>query len=299
MKIRFLTSLFLLATLLTACQAGQSPVVPGAPKVLTTTTILADITRQVAGDRLQVDSLLPLGVDPHAYQPAPSDAAKVAESTVLITNGAGYEHFLTQLLENAGGNRLVIEASAGLTPLTSPDGGIDPHFWLDPNLVIAYVENIRDGLSKADPEGAAIYTTNADAYIKELQDLDAWIKTQVDPLTPDKRIVVTNHESLAYFANRYGFDVIGAVVPSLSSDAAPSAQQMAALIEQIRSSGARAILLDQMDNPNLAKQISAETYTKVISDLHLESLTTPDGNASSYIEMMKYNVSRIVDACKG
>jgi ABC-type Zn uptake system ZnuABC Zn-binding protein ZnuA len=299
MKMRFHACLCLLAILLTACQAGQVPSKPATPTILATTSILADITRQVAGDRLQVESLLPLGVDPHAYQPAPSDAAKIAESTVLIANGAGYEHFLGPLLVNAGGDRLVIDASAGLTPLTSPDGGVDPHFWLDPNLVITYVDNIRDGLSKVDPEGAAIYAANAAAYIKELQDLDAWIKTQVDPLTPDQRVVVTNHESMAYFAKRYGFDVIGAVVPSLSSDAAPSAQQMAALIEQIRSSGARAILLDQMDNPNLAKQISTETSTKVISDLHLESLTAPDGNAPNYIEMMKYNVSRIVDACKG
>jgi ABC-type Zn uptake system ZnuABC Zn-binding protein ZnuA len=273
------------------------------PRVLASTSIIADIAQNVAGDRLRVVSLLPLGVDPHAYQPRPSDATKVAEDTVLILNGADYEHFIQPILKNAGGRRLVIEASAGLTPRSAPGDNInsagDPHFWLDPNLVITYTENIRDGLSTADPAGAEIYKANAEAYIKQLQDLDAWIKSQVETLTPEKRILVTNHENLAYFADRYGFTIIGAVVPSLSSEAAPSAQEMAALVDKIRSSNVMAIFLDAMDNPALANQISKEAKVKVITDLHLESLTSSDGVAPTYIEMMKYNIGEIVKGCKG
>jgi ABC-type Zn uptake system ZnuABC Zn-binding protein ZnuA len=273
------------------------------PRVLASTSILADIAQNVAGDRLRVESLLPLGVDPHAYQPRPSDAAKVAESTVLILNGADYEHFIEPILANAGGKRLVIEASAGLKPRPAPgditNSAGDPHFWLDPNLVITYVENIRDGLSTADPAGADTYKANAEAYIKQLQELDAWIKSQVETLTSEKRILVTNHENLAYFADRYGFTIIGAVVPSLSSEAAPSAQEMAALVDKIRSSNVIAIFLDAMDNPALANQIAKEAKVKVITDLHLESLTSPDGVAPTYIEMMKYDIGEIVKGCKG
>lgn len=306
MNRKFIVASILFVFILNACTSNTSsaPTLQGGkPHVLASTSILADIAQNVAGDRIKVDSLLPLGVDPHAYQPRPADAAKVAESTVLILNGANYEQFIKPILDNAGGQRLVIDASAGLTPRsangTSEHGAADPHFWLDPNLVVKYVENIRDGLSTADPEGSDIYRANAEAYIKQLKELDAWIQSQVDTLTPEKKDLVTNHESLGYFADRYKFKVVGEVIPSLSSEASPSAQEMTALVEKIRSSNAQAIFLDAMDNPKLAEQIAKEAAVKVINDLHLESLTLPDGVAPTYIEMMRFNTSRIVEACKG
>jgi ABC-type Zn uptake system ZnuABC Zn-binding protein ZnuA len=299
-------ALLLFALLLSACNPKMSAaptLQDGRPRVLASTSILADIAQNVAGDRVKVDSLLPLGVDPHAYQPRPADAAKVAESTMLILNGANYEQVIQPILDNAGGQRLVIDASKGLTPRSatgaSDQGAADPHFWLDPNLVIKYVENIRDGLSTADPEGASIYRANAEAYIKQLKDLDTWIQSQVDTLTPEKKDLVTNHEVLGYFADRYKFNIVGEVIPSLSSEASPSAQEMTVLVEKIRSSNAMAIFLDAMDNPKLAEQVAKEAGIKVINDLHLESLTPPDGVAPTYIDMMKYNTGRIVKTCKG
>ena len=247
-----------------------------------------------------VESLLPLGSDPHTFQPKPADAAKAAASKVLILNGAEYEHFIEPLLENAGGERVVVESSAGLTPRLvgdEHDAG-DPHFWLDPNLVITYVENIRDGLIAADPEGTEIYSSNAESYIKQLQDLDSWIQTQVSTLSPEERLLVTNHEALGYFADRYGFTIVGTVIPSLSSEASPSAQERAALVEQIKASGAIAIFLDAADNTTLARQIAEDAKVNVITDLHLESLTPSDGPAPTYLEMMKYNTNLIVEGCK-
>ena len=175
--------------------------------------------------------------------------------------------------------------------------GVDPHMWLDPNRVVAYVENIRDGLITADPEGADAYKSNAEAYIAQLDDLDAWIVQQVNTVPVEKRLLVTNHEAFGYFAERYGFTIIGTVIPGMSTDAAPSAQQMAALTDQIRSTGAPAIFLGEVENPALAQQIADETGVKVVADLYLESLT--DGApAATYIDMMRHNVSRIVDALK-
>ena len=285
-KIRIVSLLF--AVILTSCSGGTTP------DVLTTTTILADVARNVAGDLLTVGSLLPTGADPHSYQPVPQDATKIDQSKVLIVHGGGYESFLDALLENGGGPNKLIEASTGVRFL-SDEQGTDPHVWLDPNNVIVYVDNIREGLTQYDPDGAEVYQANASAYIDQLTELDAWINGQVAQIEPQRRVLVTNHESLGYFAERYGFTVVGAVTPSFSSNAAPSAQQMAALIEQIKLYEAPAIFLDASDNPDLAKQIAAETGVKVIGDLHLESLTD-GGPAATYIDMMKDNVTKIVQA---
>lgn len=266
-----------------------------APDVLTTSTILADITKNVAGDRLTAGSLVPIGVDPHSYQPTPQDTAKVSKSKVLVVNGAEYELFLEALLASADGEGTLIEASTSLNLRSDAEHGTDPHLWLDPNNVIVYVENIRDGLIQFDPEGAEVYRANASAYITQLGELDAWINGQIAKIPPPRRLLVTNHEAFGYFAERYGFTVVGTVIESFSSDASPSAQQMAALVDQINLYEAPAIFLDAADNPSLAQQVAAETNVKVVTDLHLESLT--DGApAGTYIEMMKYNVTKIVEA---
>jgi ABC-type Zn uptake system ZnuABC Zn-binding protein ZnuA len=313
-----ITSTMLAALFLAAC--GSAPSNDSAAKgdsinVLASTTFLADITQNVAGDRLTVKSLLPVGADPHSYQAAPSDVAKIAESNVLILNGVEYEHFIESLLENAGGERVIVEATAGLEPnaieehegedhaaeAESAEGhdheAGDPHMWLDPNLVITYVDNIRDGLSQANPAGAESYKSNADAYIAQLKDLDKWIVEQVNTVPAERRLLVTNHEAMGYFAQRYGFEVTGSVIPSFSSNATPSAQEMAKLIDEIKRLGAPAIFLDTADNNVLAQQIADETGVMIVDDLHLESLTE-GAPAPTYIEMMKDNVSKIVEALK-
>lgn len=301
--------LTLAALFLTGC--GSVPKSrDGALRVLASTTFLADIAQNVAGDRVQVDSLLPFGTDPHAYQAAPSDVAKIAESKLLIINGVEYEHFIEALLENAGGERVIVEATAGLKP--HPAGGNvdgtesgagsereagDPHLWLDPNLVVSYVENIRDGLIEVDPDGAEIYKANADAYIAQLRDLDAWIVEQVKAIPAGRRLLVTNHEALGYFAGRYGFEIVDTILPSFSSEAGASAREIVAAVEAVQSSGAPAIFLGEVENADLANQIAAETGVTVVDDLYLESLT--DGApAATYLDMMKHNVMQIVDALK-
>ena len=301
--------LTLSALFLTGC--GSAPQnSDNAVSVLASTSFLTDIAQNVAGDRLTVDSLLPIGSDPHAYQAAPSDVAKISESDLLILNGVEYEHFIESLLENAGGERIVVEATAGLEPhpaeehADEAESGAgheheagDPHMWLNPNLVITYVENIRDGLIQVDPDGAETYKANADAYIAELKELDAFIKEQVDTIPVERRLLVTNHEAMGYFAERYGFEIVDTILPSFSSEAGASAQEIVAAVEAVRSSGAPAIFLGEVENADLANQIAAETGVKVVDDLYLESLT--DGApAPTYIEMMRHNVTSIVEGLK-
>ena len=217
---------------------------------------------------------------------------------------------MTKVLENAGGQRQVIEASSRAgKPDPSHDAGrwqaraghdhaTDPHFWLDPTKVVRYVENIRDGLSTADPAGKELYAANAAAYIAKLNELDKWIQGEIEQIPPARRLLVTNHESLGYFADRYGLKIVGAVVPSVTTEASPSAQQLAALADQIRSSGAPAVFLETGANAQLAQQLHDETGITIVTDISAESLTAPEGKAPNYLEMMRYNTEQIVAALK-
>ena len=288
--------------ILSACgdPASREASNPTKPDVLASTTFLADIVRNIAGERLVIKSLLPVGADPHSYQPTPKDLVKINESKLLVINGLEYEHFLESLLENAGGERSIITASDGLEPRTMEDEenagkmASDPHMWLDPSRMVTYVENIRAGLTQYDRNGADVYQSNADEYTAKLMNLDEWIKDQVAQIPPERRLLVTNHEALGYFSEHYGFKVIGTVLPSVSSDASASAGQLAELIDGIKASGASAIFLDASENPTLAQQIADETEIIVITDLHLESLT--DGPpAATYIDMMEHNVTQIAN----
>ena len=259
--------ILLLALLLSACQPANTHPSPGPGlKVLAVETFLADMAQNVAGDRVKVETLMPAGLDPHAFEPTPQDIAKISSSQVLIQNGHGLEDWLAKILENAGGQRLVIQASEGLASRSPQPGEIagndsqdqqgDPHFWLDPLSAIKYAENIRDGLSQADPEGKDIYAKNAEAYIARLKELDGWVQGEVGQIPPAQRQLVTNHESFGYYADRYGFHIVGAIIASVSSSASPSARQMAALIDTIRQTGAPAIFLETGANPQLANQIT-------------------------------------------
>jgi ABC-type Zn uptake system ZnuABC Zn-binding protein ZnuA len=294
-------TLLLTCLALAACQATpQSPAqesTPGAElSVLAAETFLADIAQNVAGERVAVESILPLDLDPHTYEPTPQDLVKITNSQLLIVNGAGFEFWMDELIENSGGEQLVIEASEGLAESSERPG--DPHFWLDPVSVITYVENIRDGLSTVDPAGELVYRRNAAAYIDELKMLDVWIMDDVKQLPKERRILVTNHESFGYYADRYGFEIIGTIIPSASTGSSPSAQQLVQLVDEIRRTNAPAIFLESGSNPQLAEQVARETDVKVIGDLYTHSISPPDGAAPSYLDMMMYNTRTIVEALK-
>jgi ABC-type Zn uptake system ZnuABC Zn-binding protein ZnuA len=301
-----LVALLALTALLGAgCGAAAGGASSGALDVVASTTFLADIAQNVAGDRFEVQSLVPVGTDPHAFEPTPSDLKEVAGADLVIVNGAGLEGPLLTTLQDAVGDTPIVDASAGL-PTRTPQPGEpelasgekDPHFWLDPELVKTYVANIERAFSAADPAGAATYKANAAAYDKELDALDAWIRQQVAQIPQADRQLVTDHASMGYFADRYGLTVVGTVVPSASTGETPTARQLADLTQAIRDTGAKAIFVDASDNPQLAEQIGNETGVKVVTGLLDHSLTAPDGSAPTYIDMMKYDVRQIVEALR-
>jgi ABC-type Zn uptake system ZnuABC Zn-binding protein ZnuA len=303
----FLLSFSILAVVIAGCQAAPAATQPPSSlHVIAIESFLADITRNVAGDRAQVDSLIPIGVDPHVFEPVPQDIVRLSQAQVIVANGAGLETWLQRFYTDSGDKALQIDASAGLTPRTAGvsessgagSSNIDPHFWLDPINVIRYVENIRDGLTQADPQGKAIYAQNAAAYIAQLQDLDAWIRAQVVTIPTERRLLVTNHEDFGYFADRYGFHILGTIIPSFSTDSSPSPQQLARLVDNIKASHAPAVFLEAGVNPQLADEIARETGVKVVTGLLTHSVTAPGGPAPTYIDMIKYDVNAIVTALK-
>jgi len=304
-------ALLLVAVVLTA-QGSCTPRTTSPldrPRVVAIETFLADITRAVAGSYLQVDSLMPLGADPHAFEITPFDVRRVAHSSLVIANGAGFDATLLTQLIGAAGDVRVVEAAAGLPlqPAPSPSEAAaanaddhpmpgDPHLWLDPLNVVHYVENIRAAFAQLDPIHAPEYAANAKDFVDQLLALDEWVRLQVQGIPPERRLLVTNHESLGYYASRYGFTIVGAIIPNLSSSASPSAQELARLIDALRAAHAPAIFLEMGADPRLARQLANESGVAVVTELFTESLSPAAGPAPTYLEMMRFNTRTIVDA---
>jgi len=270
-------------------------------RAIATTTIIADLVHQVGGERIQITSLLPAGADPHTFNPVPADIRKVTESDIVFQNGAGFDDWLGNIVTNASGQRPVSVVSQGLNPRRNIEDGqsvADPHFWFDVQNAQVYVQNIRQALSSIDPAGAETYNLNADRYLTELKLLDGWIQQQVRLLPPERRVLVTSHDTFGYFAARYGFKIVGAVIPSTSAGAEPSAQQMAELIQAIKAAKAPAIFTETTVNQTLADRIAAEAGVKVVKQLYTDSLGPPGSGAESYISMMKFDVATIVSALR-
>ena len=283
--------------------AGSSP---AGLRVVATTSFLRDIAQNVAGRQFQVAELIPVGVDPHSFEPTPAEITAAVESDLLIVNGANLEGTLATTLQNAGGRHVTVVASAGLVPRTpkpsepAPEhaGEPDPHFWLDPILVIKYVQNISAAFAKADPAHSAVFRANASAYIGKLRQLDTWIRSQVATVPAADRLLVMNHLSHGYFADRYGFRVVGAIIPSVSTGDIVGAQALTQLVKAIETTGVKAIFVELDENADLARQIGSEAHVKVVTDLLDHSLTGPGGPAPTYLAMMRYDVERIVGALK-
>ena len=293
-----LRKIFLTLTLaaLTACSAPASSSTNGLLAVVVTTSIIGDVARQIGGDRVSVKVLLPIGSDPHAFEPRPQDVAALTDADVVLVNGLGLEATLQPLLGNA---RAVVTVSDGITalPFAGEKGGLDPHVWQDPNNVIIWANNMANAFAKADPSHADEYAANAKAYIAELTSLDAWIKEQVAQIPEANRKLVTDHEDFGYFTARYGFQQVGAVVPSVSTESAPSAQELAALEDAIRSSGVKAVFVGSTVSPDLSRRVADDTGVKLVY-LFTDSLSAAGGDAESYLAFMRHNVNAIVEALK-
>jgi ABC-type Zn uptake system ZnuABC Zn-binding protein ZnuA len=243
----------------------------------------------------------------HSFQPTPQDVAKVADADVIFANGAGLETFLQPMLQNAGSKAQIVSVSDGVKILAAPDlhtggppdvhAGGDPHTWFDPDNVVLWTQNIAKELSKLDPAHAQSYNANAQKYQAQLKDLDTWIRDQVSQLPQANRQLVTDHDSFTYFADHYGFKMVGAVIPGYNTLAEPSAQDLANLEDTIRKLGVKAIFVGETANPALTERVTQDTGIRLVT-LYNASLSKPDGPAATYLDFMRYNVNAIVKALK-
>jgi zinc/manganese transport system substrate-binding protein len=290
-----LLAVLLLAAVMLAAGCGDDSGSSGSgPTVVATTTQVADLVREVGGDRVNVDGMLRPGGDPHDYEPRPSDVASVAKAEVVFRSGGEVDHWLDDVIGNAGGDAQVVSLIDSVHRL-----GDDPHWWQNPRNAILAVGAIRAALVKADPAGKPGYDRRAAAYVRKLQTLDAAIARCVDRVPPGKRKLVTTHDALGYFADRYGVKVVGAVIPSLSTQAQASARDVDKLVNQIRDEGVAAIFPEAAVTQKLEQAISREAGAKVGGRLYADTLGPEGSGAATYLDAMRHNATALVDGMSG
>ena len=297
----------LLATLVvTACGGNAGPSNPGgstrpspgpnALRVVTTTTVFADIVAAVGGNRANVHSIIPPGVGPEDYEPKPDDARSLADAQLIVSNGVGLDDFLNRLIASGSGGttpRLVL--GDGL-PTIDVDGEPNPHFWLDPTIVKSgYLPKIVEALAALAPADRPTFEAIAAAYGKTLDALDAELLAQIATIPTANRKLVTFHDAFPYFARHFGFELVGVVVANVGQE--PNAAELAVLVEKVKAAGVKAVFSEAQFNPKLSQTLADEAGIKnVVTSLYNDALGPAP--ADSYPGMMRWNVSQIVEALR-
>lgn len=286
-------------------------------RVVATTSIIGDVVAQVGGEAIDLTILMAPGQDPHSYEPATDQLTAVSRTHVLFVNGWNLEERLLDSLTNIAEQATIVPVSAGITPLAPSGtvhadeadhadeehdhGNIDPHVWFDPTAVQQWVTNIAQTLATLDPANATTYQANATAYQTTLDTLSADIETQFATIPPAQRVLVTNHDTFTYLAHRYGFEILGTVIPSFSTLAETSAGNLSDLIQDMQTAGVCTLFTENTVNPQLAETVAAELTdcpTVQILPLYTDALGPAGSGADSYLGMMQANVTTIVNGLK-
>lgn len=256
-------------------------------------SILGDLVRNVGGDRVSVTTLVGPDGDAHVYTPSPQDAKKITDAKLVVVNGLGFEGWLPRLVKSSGGQAVIVTASDGIAE-RDQGSRTDPHAWQSVVNAKAYVSNIREALVAVDPAGAATYKANAAAYRTRLDALDAEVRTAVATIPEARRQVISSHDAFGFFADAYG---ISFVAPQgVSTDSEPSAQDLAKIITQVKTAKIPAIFLENISDPRLMRRIAADTGAKIGGTLYSDSLTAENGDAPTYIDMVRHNIKTLTSA---
>jgi zinc/manganese transport system substrate-binding protein len=261
--------------------------------VVASFSILADFVKNVGGDRVDVTTLVGADGDVHVYTPTPADAQKIARAKLLVVNGFGLEGWLPRLLEAAGGKATIVTATHGIAPLKAGSDA-DPHAWQSVINAEKYVTNIRDALAAADPADADVFRQNAQAYLARLEVLDTEIQQAAKQIPESRRKVISTHDAFGYFASRYGIQFIAPLGVSTESEA--SARDIAAIIAQVKAAHIPAVFLERISDPRLMRRIAAETGARIGGTLYSDSLTDEKGDAPTYIDMVRHNITTLSGA---
>jgi zinc/manganese transport system substrate-binding protein len=262
-------------------------------KAVATFSIIGDFVKVVGGDRIDLVTLVGPDGDAHVYAPTPADARRLAEARIVFANGLHFEGWIGRLIKASGTKASVVEAAKGIQPLNEKaDGGhahgADPHAWQSVANAKIYVAAIRDGLIAADPAGKAGYEANAAAYLARLDELEAEVKAAIARVPPERRRIITSHESFAYFERDYSLDFIAP--QGVSTEAEASARDVARIIQQIRREKIAAVFLENVSDPRLIERIAKETGARIGGRLYSDALSSEGGPAATYIDMMRHNI---------
>ena len=266
-------------------------------KVVTSTTILADMVAQVGGEDVTVASLVGPNGDAHVFEPGPADVARVAGADLLVINGLDLEGWMNRLAQSSGYKGPVVVAARDVAARSFEAEGVrqkDPHAWQDLMRGRAYVAAISVGLGAVDPAHKDRYRARAAAYDRVLADLNRWVKEQIESVPKDKRQVITSHEAFGYFADAYGVRFLAP--RGINTEAEPKAGDLAELVRQIRASGVRAVFIENMSERKSADMLVREAGAVIGGTLYVDSLSAADGPAPTYVEMFKHNVPLLKDA---
>lgn len=295
--------LLLAGVLLTACDGtAVNRNDDGKPQVVATTTMIADLARQIGGEDVQVISLMRIGEDPHIYEVRPRDAQAIAAADLVLMNGWHLESTLEHVVErHASSDRIVrLAESPGITPIGGDSGGApDPHCWFNVEFFMVYAQTACDALSRIDPEHAEAYRQRTEAYLAELRELHAWILAQVDTVPRERRVMVTSHDAFQYYGERYAIDVHAVV--GISTDQQPRPRDVQALERLVRDRGVKALFIETSVGQSLndiVSDIARRTGARMGGTLYSDSLGPDDSPAGTYIGMMRYNTQTIVEALR-
>jgi zinc/manganese transport system substrate-binding protein len=277
-------------------------IVPASAKqldVVASFTVLADMVRQVAGDRAVVSSLVGPNGDPHAYEPSPDDGRRLREADLVIVNGLGLEGWMDRLIKASGYRGTIVVASDNVRPRMMDDGGkpiIDPHAWNSAANGVVYVGTIVKALCAADPDGTAQYQASGKRYADEIRSLDAYARQTIGAIPADRRKILTSHDAFGYFGDAYGVTFLSPV--GFSTETEASAATVAKLIDQIKAEHVMAYFIENSNDPKLVRQIARATNAKPAGELYVEALSEPDGPAPTYAAMFRRNVDLLVAAMR-
>lgn len=276
-----------------------APAWAASGQVVASFSILADMTRRVAGGLVDVVGLVPPDADAHVYQPTTADSRTLAAAVLLVENGLGFEGWMGRLGEASGFRGTRVIASDGVTPRRMREGvatSLDPHAWQDPRNAMIYARNIAQGLAVAGAAHAEAYRANAASYVAEIERTDAWIAGQFAPIPPASRRIITTHDAFGYYGARYGIEFLAA--EGLSTEAEPSAKAIAALVGQIKRERVRTVFLENMTDPRLSKMLARETGATLSGPLYSDALSNPNGPAPDYLTMLRYNTALFARAMR-
>jgi ABC-type Zn uptake system ZnuABC Zn-binding protein ZnuA len=293
-----LTGLALFVFILPGCSGHSEGGKQNKQLVIATTTIIADIAQEIAGDRVEVYGIMPIGGDPHVYQPVPGDARMIVRSDLVLLNGLQLEGWLTDLVRHAGGTRPMIEVTEGITPLVDEErrGEPDPHAWFDVRNMHYYVDNILRGLLEIDPEGKEEYLRQVHKYKEKLDELDSWIREEIELLPEARRILITSHDAFRYFGKAYGVRVMA--LQGISTEAQPQTKDVIDLVEAVRTYNVPAVFIETSVNPKMLEQLARDAGTRIGGELFSDSIGHPDHEGGTYLGMVRYNVRTFIDAMK-